>query len=315
MLTGTAFTGVPGCIGSLHTLQVFLFYSYGGPATLPTSFSMLTALEHVSIHSDMEGIDPLQHISGLKYLCLDVPDDEILEYPSFIWNLTSLTALELCNDELREWPAEIGQLKQLKFLQLDLQWIKTIPESLGDLCGLTELRLWNFYALEQLPESFSNLVSLKHLYFFQCSSLAFLPESLGNLHSLESLEIANCDSLCVLPLSMGKLKSLKRLVVAHSGLTGLPETVGQLSALEELRVVTCGDFQEIPESFADLIWGKAYGEWPLKCVTFSGCPNLVFSSNIKNVLEFMKHHGVYQEGLGDYKERDYAAFGESLYTL
>jgi hypothetical protein len=157
-------------------------------------------------------------------------------------------------------------------------------------------------------------VSLKHLSFGRCDALAYFPESFGNLPSLETLEIEHCRRFRALPLSLGKLKSLKRLVIFRSGLTKLPETVGQLSALEDLRIIDCSKFIEIPESFAELIWGKAYGEWPLKCVTFSGCPNLVFSSNIKNVLEFMKHHGVYQEEERDI-ERGYLDFWDNIFAL
>jgi Leucine-rich repeat (LRR) protein len=300
---------IPESIGLLTTLKKFALFSDEEPATLPPSFSKLTALENMSLRTtDMDSIGPLQHISGLKCLRLDVVDADIPQYPSFIWNLTSLTALQLYNDRLRELPAEIGQLKQLKYLQIDFERLQTIPESFGELFALTTLRMRNLDALQRLPESFSKLVSLKHLYFIHCLALANLPESLGNLTSLESLEIAHCYSLCTLPLSLGKLKSLKRLVVAHSGLTKLPETIGQLSALEELSVIECDEFAEIPESFPDLIWGKAYGEWPLKIVTFSECPELAFSSNIKNVLEFMKHHGVYQEESEEYKELDYSTF-------
>jgi Leucine-rich repeat (LRR) protein len=145
VLINIAFNEVPESICSLHKLQKLDITNCGGSThfyNLPTSLSKLTALEKLCLSTDMDGIGPLQHLTGLKCLFLDTSYVEIMEYPSFIWNLTSLTALELYNISLVELPAEIGQLKELKFLRFDIH-CQALPEALGDLCALTELRMWN----------------------------------------------------------------------------------------------------------------------------------------------------------------------------
>jgi Leucine-rich repeat (LRR) protein len=315
VLGSAAFSEIPEAIGNLHTLKRIAFNSFDAPPTLPTSFSKLTAVEELGLCiSDMDAIGPLQHMTGLKFLNLEVADSSSLDFPNFFGDLTSLTSLQLCNNDPNESLAGLSRLTQLKSLHLEFMFLQALPESLGDLCALTELSMSSFNAMEKLPEAFSNLVSLKHLYLTRCEALENLPESFGNLPSLETLQIAYCYSLENLPLSIGKLKSLKRLVITHSGLTSLPEIVGQLSALEELRVIKCSDFIEIPESFADLIWGKAYEKWRLKRVNFSGCPKLVFSPKIKVAVEFMKYHGVYQEDLREFKEIQRFSLWESSFS-
>jgi Leucine-rich repeat (LRR) protein len=174
-------TEVPESIGSLTALRQLLLFGPNRPVTLPASFSSLTALEKLCLRAQMDDIGPLQHLTRLKLLDFEVPEDETLPYPDFLWNMTSLTALQLLYHSLDELPTEIANLKQLKFLQLDMNEIEEIPSSIGDLCALTELRMWNSPQLQTLPESLSNLSRLKVLSFKSCSSLQTLPASIGNL--------------------------------------------------------------------------------------------------------------------------------------
>ncbi len=113
------FTEVPESIGSLTALRQLWLHGRG--VTLPVSFSSLTALEKLRLIAKMDGIGPLQHLTGLKYLCVTYSPRETLPYPDFLWNITSLTSLQLLDDSLVELPTEIGNLKQLKFLQLDMR--------------------------------------------------------------------------------------------------------------------------------------------------------------------------------------------------
>jgi len=157
---------IPESIGSLSLLQTFILDPYEGPIALPLSVSKLTALKHLDFSSAEEGIAPIQHLTCLTKLKLwiwDGDDDEndddnypMLDYPGFIWSLTSLKALSLDAGQRGRLPDAVANLKNLESLELcdhDISKLIIISESIGNLSRLTDVSFNNCYRLRTLPES------------------------------------------------------------------------------------------------------------------------------------------------------------------
>jgi len=145
----------------------------------------------------------------------------MLDYPDFVWNLTSFKALHLTAHG-RQMPEAVGNLKNLE--SLELHDLINVPESVANLSCLTELTFMNCPQLWTLPESFGNLAA-QVLYLYNCKSISTLPASIGNLKNLKNIILRECTILTQLPSSVGKLTSLENLTVEDCALIELPESV------------------------------------------------------------------------------------------
>jgi len=281
---------VPESIGTLFMLQKLDLSNEMGPIALPFSVSKLTALKNLHIWIDEEGLAPLQHLTWLTELKLEIHDDDddpIREYPEFIWNFTSLKALCLTGEGQR-LPDAVGNLKNLESLELTSNYdLTTISESVGNLSHSTGLSFKDCPELPTLPESVGNLVALQKLDLDDCPTLTFLPESIGNLKNLNVIDLMECTVLTTLPLSIGKLESLERLAVSDCPLIELPESVGDLHALKRLEINRC-TLTSIPDSIGDLNCRKARKEEgsAMEMVCFTECPKLVLSREIQHAKNF-----------------------------
>ena len=153
----------------------------------------------------MRGIGPLQHLTGLTKLELTSVaefEDDFIQYPDFIWNLTLLKDLSLADSRILTLPNALTNLKNLETLALhSFKNIEELPDSIGNLTMLTSLEI-NFCSdLKSLPESLGNLTSLKRLDLSGCRDLVELPESIGNLNALQRIMLNNCKQLTAIPES------------------------------------------------------------------------------------------------------------------
>jgi Leucine-rich repeat (LRR) protein len=88
---------------------------------------------------------------------LDLSENNIVEIPSNICDLTHLTCLHLWGNKITRLPDNIGNLYNLKEL-----FLCENPESIGNLTNLYDLNISN-NQLVNLPESIQNLSSLDRL--------------------------------------------------------------------------------------------------------------------------------------------------------
>jgi len=240
----------PQSIGYLSLLQELKLSSEHGPIALPRSVSKLTALKNLSTTTNEEGMAPLQHLNCLTELDLRTWPEVTMEYPSFIWNLTSLKALCLNSGGVRSLPDAFGNLKNLeRFELLYLHNIRKLPDSIGNLSSLTSFKISSCERLKRLPTTIGNL-PLKSLSIHSCQALQSLPESLGAL-SLTNLKLEENGALTQLPSSIGNLACLESLKIYHCPLSKVPDSIGDLTCLKSLRISFC-PLTKLPDSIGNL---------------------------------------------------------------
>ncbi len=238
VLEDSCFPELPDSIGMLSLLQNLEISNNGHPdeiipLNLPESFSKLTSLEELDLTVNLDGIAPLQHLTGLTNLLLEFYTEHNFQNLDVIWNLTSLKRLyladetsELSEDELLQLPAyfsnlkmpdDIANLKNLKYLHIeDFINLHELPESIGTLSCLTKLELM-CTGVKSLPDTIVKLNALKVLQIVNCYELTAIPESfadrvLGENYedwSLEKVVIWGCDNLVLSPKMEQAMEVLK----------------------------------------------------------------------------------------------------------
>jgi leucine-rich repeat protein SHOC2 len=272
---------LPESIGLLSSLQKLAVSNHNPyrviPLRLPNSFSQLATLEELDVDVHLEGIAPLQHLTGVTNLELRLYYEGNLQYLDFIWNMTGLKRLYLKAD------SSIRQIEQVYSLRSDISNLK----------NLESLHLEKLRDLYELPESIGTLSCLTALYIWSLPELRSLPDSIGNLKGLKILSMGNCANQ--LPPSIGDLDSLEVLwLTDFKKLTELPDTIGKLNALKVFSIRGCHELTAIPESFADLVLGKDDENWSLEEVVID-CNNLVLSPKMKQAMELLRSRRVLVE--------------------
>ena len=301
-ISGCASLEVPESIGYLSSLQYLTLYARRAPISLPESFSKLTSLQELEMVPNMDGIAPLQHLTGLTKLSLHAAfEDRFENYPDFIWDLSSLKVLKLTSGRyVRSLPDDaFHKLKNLLDLKLDsFESLQELPDSIGSL-ALLENIIIEADNVSSLPESIGNLVSLRSFVLRHSEYLSTLPDSIGNLKNLTSLELSILGKLTKLPSTIGDLEALQRLVVRRCDhLMELPETIGKLHALQELVIKDCNTRFRIPDSSAELVFGTASEDTSslktaLTMVAFNS--ELEISDRCLQALDLLKEHGIYKK--------------------
>jgi len=250
---------VPESICNLSLLRKLQLYIDEFPVYLPDCCSMLTGLEELTIDAAYDGIDPVEHLTGLTKLnfqCYPRVNHEDDEFPEFLFNLTSLKALSLVSlsSDMNEiWlPDGLGNLKNLELL--NLSDVVEVPRSIGNLSGLIELSIQSSF-MEALPEAIGNLNDLEVLKI-NCAKLSQLPESIGNLKSLKNLVIDGSNILRDMPDGVGNLKNLELLDIGY--VVNLPDSIGNLSRLNKL-LIKFSNIKALPESIGNLKKLKVLG--------------------------------------------------------
>lgn len=169
-----------------------------------------------------------------------------------IFNLQSLTYLNLESNEIRRLPESIGNLKSLRELNLDYNYLTSLPKTIGDLTSLEKLSL-EFNLFQYLPQEIGRLKNLKCLMLNNKWKVTLLPEypdTKGKWNSRESA-ILGRSRLSELPSSITKLSSLKYLNLSNRKINKIPEGFSELRSLTDLDL-SFNDLNTIPDSFSDM---------------------------------------------------------------
>ncbi|KAK1369336.1 hypothetical protein POM88_035428 [Heracleum sosnowskyi] len=205
--------------------------------------NMLPFLEELHMHSCGLYNLPisLSYVNLSLLYVLDLSDNEIQSsIPNWIYNLTSLTKLDLSNDYYNlngNIPRECGDKDSKENLDPQLYYGMEgqIPGSLGILCGLKVLNLSGNLLTGKLDE-------------FLDSFTTVCPDN-----SLVSLSLSGNQLTGALPSSLGKLKYLKQLHISHNCFSGsVPESIGNLLFLQELDISLNEMNGTIPRSLGQL---------------------------------------------------------------
>jgi Leucine-rich repeat (LRR) protein len=167
---------------------------------------------------------------------LDLTHNKLSVLPSEIGQLQNLTSLSLSHNKLSVLPSEIGQLQSLTSLFLSYNKLSILPSEIGQLQSLTSLDLSD-NKLSVLPSEIGQLQSLT-LLNLNSNKLSVLPSEIGQLKSLTSLHLG-FNKLSILPSEIGQLKSLTWLYLSHNELSVLPSEIGQLQSLTSLFLGQC----------------------------------------------------------------------------
>ncbi len=162
---------------------------------------------------------------------LDLSDNQLTAVPPEIGQLTRLVALSLALNKLTAIPPEIGQLTHLTFLYLISNKLTAVPPEIGQLTRLTLLDLRD-NQLTAVPLEIGQLTRLTELNL-RNNQLTAVPPEIGQLTSLTSLDLSN-NQLTAVPPEIGQLTSLTSLDLSHNRLTAMPPEIGQLTRLTSL---------------------------------------------------------------------------------
>ena len=170
--------------------------------SVPTQFGLLTKLVDLYLSGNSLNGSTLNFPPSLKYLSLYHNDFSGPCIPSIIFNLTSLTHLDLGTSNSLTW--------------------STIPLQLGTLTNLNRLHLDDCHLVGSIPDLWQNMSKLKLFYAHNNSLNSTLPNSLMSLTGLQILSVHN-NSLSG-NLNLSRLKSLEEIDVGNNHLDGfLPQ--------------------------------------------------------------------------------------------
>jgi internalin A len=144
--------------------------------------------------------------------------------------LLNLQELHLKNNQLVEIPSEIGQLTNLQTIRLDQNQLSQLPPEIGQLTNLQKLYLQENH-LNQLPLGFCQLSNLRELYLDE-NQLSRFPSEIGQLTNLQLLSLTK-NQLSQLPPELWQLTSLQKLWLDDNQLDDIPPEIGQLTNLQE----------------------------------------------------------------------------------
>ncbi|POM68518.1 hypothetical protein PHPALM_15316 [Phytophthora palmivora] len=169
-------------------------------------------------------------VETLKYLLsFKIRHNHLRQLPMALWNLETLTSLDLSNNELEGCLSEqLGKLDKLRELGLEGNKLTQLPESIGALVHLEVLRVDN-------------------------NQLKGLPSTIGRLKNLKTLS-AHSNQIGELPASFGSLTGLLTLDLKKNGLVAIGEAFLEFTSIKyiDLRQNQLQVFPKLPENNACL---------------------------------------------------------------
>lgn len=93
-----------------------------------------------------------------------------------LYNYTFLTRLDVPHNQLREFPAAIGQLRNLEYLDMSFNSLTNLPEEIGMLTNLKTLLLTGNRQLLDLPSSIGYLYKLETIGLYETGYWEGMPD-------------------------------------------------------------------------------------------------------------------------------------------
>lgn len=175
-------------------------------------------------------------------------ENQLIELPDVIANLTQLQELNLSENQLTELSDAIANLTQLKFLILSGNQLTELPESITTLTNLQSLNLAH-NQFRELPEEITKFTQLQSLSLAS-NQLIELSESIAALTNLQSLNL-NSNQLTKLPKKISSLAYLRKLDLSSNNFKDLPEIVLSIKKLQELYL-SSNYLTKLPEAITEL---------------------------------------------------------------
>jgi len=166
-LGGNYLQVLPSSIGNLKQLTSLSLWQ-NKLNKLPSSFQNLSNLARLDLSENNFSIFPecVKELNKLKSFDIGcgticTKSNQIAIIPDWLYNLVSLTSLNLSGLGLKELSNNICKLKKLKYLGLYHNELSEIPSCIGELNKL-EYLLLNVNELTNLPISLNNLNNLEY---------------------------------------------------------------------------------------------------------------------------------------------------------
>jgi len=207
---------------------------------LPQRLSQLRYLKYLNLCRNKElftnpqSMEQLESLSGcfssLEHLNLYWTN--LSSAPSWIFQLSSLTFLDISDNRLNQLWKQQPKCFNLKQLNISNNQLTDLPSSIQSLTNLKELSIYN-NQLTHLPSEIQSLTNLKKLSISN-NKLTHLPPSIQSLTNLKELNISN-NQLTHLPSEIQSLTNLKELSISNNKLTHLPPSIQSLTNLQKLN--------------------------------------------------------------------------------
>ncbi|CAL4923146.1 unnamed protein product [Urochloa decumbens] len=188
-------------------------------------------------------LNNLPHVNFTTLKILDLKSNTNLNssLPSWIWNLSSLSELDLSSCGLSgKIPDELGKLTSLKFLALADNKLKgQIPRSANRLCKLVNLDLSRNLLSGDITETAKSLLPcMKGLQILDLADNKLKGNISGWLEQMESLRVLDLSKNSLsgaVPACIGNLSNLTNLDISFNSFKG---TVSELHFLNLSRLHT-----------------------------------------------------------------------------
>ncbi|KAL6072757.1 Exosome complex component CSL4 [Balamuthia mandrillaris] len=192
------------------------------PKHLDAMFPHLRTLDlkdnEVAAFPENCGIEALASLSTLSLEGNALANGEI---PKQIWQLSSLTHLNLANTHISAVPAEIGALTQLVTLNISNNALTSLCTDEAVFSNFVFMKTFqaNNNSLSSLPSSICELRSLRILKLSN-NQIKALPKGLTNLQALEEIHLDHNKLVRVVKLH--KLPKLKKLFLHENQILEIP---------------------------------------------------------------------------------------------